>query len=549
MKVAKFGFTSISRKMSSSDCSQHEEDKLRVKPKDSYIRPVDYLESEEAFSPLSSKEYRECGYAREEVKTPPTAPQTPSAQESGKHSLRESSWKALGAVDIFNSCPFEANFTLSSTVSQTNGQVDTAVKADSTAEVKKPENAGEAQEILEKDVQYLSVLSSGEHEQRNIQVYMHDGHRTKVKDRNISSGSGAEEDNYVSVPSAPCFNVTLQSKTNSSKSNSVLYLSTLPKGDHTPQPVGMRYKASNNLKEPGETTEFGLTIQHAGGPSTSEPAPKFLDETPRDQSLQHTSGRNLGDLEGRGISDMLNISHCSDTFVRNYLERRASFERNCFLRYEAYLEKTNEKIRRVGGSFEGRRLMRNECEDSEEGRIPFKATTTAGRRPKRGGGYYSSRVDPSHSSSGEDGSTRGAGDGGDNSVCGAEGDVGIQEGSPRKMKSGPQRSFPYRHFHIHHMLPEPENKVGLLTHPTPAQFNKYPKARGVWFDPHRNLVRTCWKENGKARTMGFPVNKFGLEEARTLAVEYHFYKCPTDPLPEDLCTLVPRKPPHEYGWC
>ncbi|XP_026194383.1 uncharacterized protein LOC34623479 [Cyclospora cayetanensis] len=127
-----------------------------------------------------------------------------------------------------------------------------------------------------------------------------------------------------------------------------------------------------------------------------------------------------------------------------------------------------------------------------------------------------------------------------------------ESGMPGRRAAGKgqsQRSFPYRQFHVHHFLPEPENKVGLLKHPTPAQFNKYPKARGVWFDPHRNLVRTCWKENGKARTMGFPVNKFGLEEARTLAVEYHYYKCPTDPLPDDLTTLIPRKPPHAYGWC
>lgn len=132
----------------------------------------------------------------------------------------------------------------------------------------------------------------------------------------------------------------------------------------------------------------------------------------------------------------------------------------------------------------------------------------------------------------------------------AEAEVYVSErGTARRAKGTGHRCGPYRPSRLHYLLPEPENKMGLLTHPTPAQFNKYPKARGVWFDPHRNLVRTCWKENGRARTMGFPVNKFGLEEARTLAVEYHYYKCPTDPLPDDLSSLIPRKPPHAYGWC
>ncbi|PHJ25679.1 ap2 domain transcription factor ap2xi-1 [Cystoisospora suis] len=103
--------------------------------------------------------------------------------------------------------------------------------------------------------------------------------------------------------------------------------------------------------------------------------------------------------------------------------------------------------------------------------------------------------------------------------------------------------------HIHHMLPEPEKKEGLLFNPAPGQFSQYPKARGVWYDPKRNLVRTCWKDNGKIRTVGFPVSKFGLEEARALAVEYHLFKCPEDPVPSDLAGVVPRKSFEEYGWC
>ncbi|KFH02496.1 AP2 domain transcription factor AP2XI-1 [Toxoplasma gondii VAND] len=111
-------------------------------------------------------------------------------------------------------------------------------------------------------------------------------------------------------------------------------------------------------------------------------------------------------------------------------------------------------------------------------------------------------------------------------------------------------AFPQRRqFRIHHMIPEPEVKEGLLFNPTPAHFNKYPKARGVWFDPHRNLVRTCWKENGKAKTVGFPVAKFGLDEARFLAVQLHQFKCPEDPVPSDLQGKLPAVPRQEFEWC
>ncbi|KEP62812.1 UNVERIFIED_CONTAM: AP2 domain transcription factor AP2XI-1 [Hammondia hammondi] len=111
-------------------------------------------------------------------------------------------------------------------------------------------------------------------------------------------------------------------------------------------------------------------------------------------------------------------------------------------------------------------------------------------------------------------------------------------------------AFPQRRqFRIHHMIPEPEVKDGLLFNPTPAHFNKYPKARGVWFDPHRNLVRTCWKENGKAKTVGFPVAKFGLDEARFLAVQLHQFKCPEDPVPSDLQGKLPAVPRQEFEWC
>lgn len=99
------------------------------------------------------------------------------------------------------------------------------------------------------------------------------------------------------------------------------------------------------------------------------------------------------------------------------------------------------------------------------------------------------------------------------------------------------------------MIPEPQVKEGLVFNPTPAQFNKYPKARGVWFDPHRNLVRTCWKENGKAKTVGFPVAKFGLDEARFLAVQLHQFKCPDDPVPSDLQGKLPTVPRQEFEWC
>lgn len=111
------------------------------------------------------------------------------------------------------------------------------------------------------------------------------------------------------------------------------------------------------------------------------------------------------------------------------------------------------------------------------------------------------------------------------------------------------RGSSQRVLHIHHRLPEPEKKEGLLFNPAPGQFSQYPKARGVWYDPKRNLVRTCWKDNGKIRTVGFPVSKFGLEEARALAVEYHLFKCPEDPVPSDLAGVVPRKSFEEYGWC
>lgn len=532
--------------MSSSDCSQHEEDTPRLRPKDSYICSVDDLESEGTFSLLSSKDYRECAYPREEVKTPPTAPQTPSSLETGKHSLKESAWKGLGAADVLHTCPFEANFTLSSASVQGSGPVDKAGKDNLTPVAKQPE-AESDQNLVTTGDQYLSVLSSKQDEQSSDAPYIHSGSTTKTRDIHDLSDSRFEGNNIASnCPPTQCVNATLQTGSNNATTNSALYLSPVSKNDLTP--LVLRSKSSNNHCQTVGKTCFVATNHDRDASEASEAAIKCLGEAPRNELTEYATDNHASGGGGRGQTDVFNTSHCSDTCVRNYLERRASFERNCFLRYEAYLEKAKEKIRRVGGSLEGRRLMRSEYEDTEEGRSPLKATTP-GRRQKRGGGYYSSRVDPSHSSSGEDGGTRGAGEGGDHPVSGAEVDVGIQDGSPRKIKSGPQRSFPYRHFHIHHMLPEPENKVGLLTHPTPAQFNKYPKARGVWFDPHRNLVRTCWKENGKARTMGFPVNKFGLEEARTLAVEYHFYKCPSDPLPEDLCTLVPRKPPHEYGWC
>ncbi|PFH33896.1 hypothetical protein BESB_070480 [Besnoitia besnoiti] len=120
-----------------------------------------------------------------------------------------------------------------------------------------------------------------------------------------------------------------------------------------------------------------------------------------------------------------------------------------------------------------------------------------------------------------------------------------KEGKPQRSAratSGP----PKRQFRVHQLIPEPQEKEGLLCNPTPAQFNKYPKARGVWFDPHRNLVRTCWKEKGKAKTVGFPVAKFGLDEARFLAVQFHMCKCPEDPVPSDLQARLLQTPRQEF---
>lgn len=231
---------------------------------------------------------------------------------------------------------------------------------------------------------------------------------------------------------------------------------------------------------------------------------------------------------------------CLQELLEQYRHRRSAFEKNCSQRYERILEAAMH-TRRAGSFW---KLAVGGKNIDERQRCRLSPAQAGQRKSPEGDG-----AEPTTSSSGEEATSRGVGDTGESSTA-AEGGAHFSEhGIARRAKGTGHRSFPYRQFHVHHFLPEPENKVGLLTHPTPAQFNKYPKARGVWFDPHRNLVRTCWKENGKARTMGFPVNKFGLEEARTLAVEYHYYKCPTDPLPDDLSSLVPRKPPHAYGWC
>ncbi|CDJ38927.1 hypothetical protein, conserved [Eimeria tenella] len=233
---------------------------------------------------------------------------------------------------------------------------------------------------------------------------------------------------------------------------------------------------------------------------------------------------------GEGVCVLMDKGDHLQQLLEQYNLRRSAFEHNCSQRYDRVSETTRQRRKcnsmwniRNGG---GQNLQvpashsRKKCQDGDTAELT--------------------------SSSGEEAIFRGPEE---NATTREEGLSTNDGGPPRRSKGGGHRTFPYRQFHVHHFLPEPQNKVGLLTHPTPAQFNKYPKARGVWYDPHRNLVRTCWKENGKARTMGFPVNKFGLEEARTLAVEYHYYKCPTDPLPDDLLSLVPRKPPHAYGWC
>ncbi|KAL8443426.1 hypothetical protein Emed_006781 [Eimeria media] len=229
---------------------------------------------------------------------------------------------------------------------------------------------------------------------------------------------------------------------------------------------------------------------------------------------------------------------CIEHLLQQYHHRRSVFESNCSQRYGAILEVVVQK-RRASGL-----LKLGVC--SNENQKQHSRLSAQQARTRKGHDADGSEL--TASSSGEEPQSRGA-HGAAGGACAERGSSFREGGFIRRTKGSGQRSFPYRQFHVHHFLPEPENKVGLLTHPTPAQFNKYPKARGVWFDPHRNLVRTCWKENGKAKTMGFPVNKFGLEEARTLAVEYHYYKCPSDPLPDDLLSLVPRKPPHAYGWC
>ncbi|CDI82881.1 hypothetical protein, conserved [Eimeria acervulina] len=229
--------------------------------------------------------------------------------------------------------------------------------------------------------------------------------------------------------------------------------------------------------------------------------------------------------------------------LEEYSLRRSAFERNSSQRYERVLDSGRPRRRssalwNVNQSGSQMRL---------QAQAPSGGAHATGAHARRRG-QDGETAEAVTSSSGEEASCRANEEAAN--ARDSQGSQGQQEGgAARRSRGGAHRSFPYRQFHVHHFLPEPQNKVGLLTHPTPAQFNKYPKARGVWFDPHRNLVRTCWKENGKARTMGFPVNKFGLEEARTLAVEYHYYKCPTDPLPDDLLSLVPRKPPHAYGWC
>ncbi|KAL8275320.1 hypothetical protein Esti_000769 [Eimeria stiedai] len=231
---------------------------------------------------------------------------------------------------------------------------------------------------------------------------------------------------------------------------------------------------------------------------------------------------------------------CIEHLLQQYHHRRSVFEINCSQRYGTILEVVAQKRRASG-------LLKLGVCSIESQKQHSRVSAPQARTRK---GHEADGGELTASSSGEEPQSRGAHGSTGVGVAGAERDSPFREGGfIRRTKGIGQRSFPYRQFHVHHFLPEPENKVGLLTHPTPAQFNKYPKARGVWFDPHRNLVRTCWKENGKAKTMGFPVNKFGLEEARTLAVEYHYYKCPSDPLPDDLLSLVPRKPPHAYGWC
>ncbi|KAL8429258.1 hypothetical protein Efla_005535 [Eimeria flavescens] len=232
-------------------------------------------------------------------------------------------------------------------------------------------------------------------------------------------------------------------------------------------------------------------------------------------------------------------STCVEHLLQQYHRRLSVFEQNCSQRYGAILEVVVQKRRTSSLLKLG--VSAPESQKQKRGFSPLQT------RPRKGESEGSEVT----SSSGDEPTSQRADAAAKAAVSSAEGSPHFAEGGfVRRTKTpGQQRSFPYRQFHVHHFLPEPANKVGLVTHPTPAQFNKYPKARGVWFDPHRNLVRTCWKENGKARTMGFPVNKFGLEEARTLAVEYHYYKCPSDPLPDDLLSLVPRKPPHAYGWC
>lgn len=259
------------------------------------------------------------------------------------------------------------------------------------------------------------------------------------------------------------------------------------------------------------------------------------------EAAEPRADETTGKQDAQGSDIRLSFgTTCFQKLLEQYRHRRSAFEKNCCKRYHRIVGSTMQKRRSDGPS----RIV---VGGQDEQKQPCRLSPSQAKARRNHDGEP---AELTASSSGEEPMNRGAAGSRESLGTCDQADTQSKEGGlVRRPKGSGQRSFPYRQFHVHHFLPEPESKVGLLTHPTPAQFNKYPKARGVWFDPHRNLVRTCWKENGKARTMGFPVNKFGLEEARTLAVEYHHYKCPTDPLPDDLLSLVPRKPPHAYGWC